>query len=64
MMVRDGTIETGDSPPITDIRIAREETVIMTEQELDNAVEALAVLVTRHWDYLRQLHRQDVTLAA
>lgn len=25
---------------------------------------ALAVLVTRHWDYLRHLHQDDVTLAA
>ena len=51
-------------PPITSIRVAREETVTMTDQELDNAVEALAVLVTRHWDYLRRLHQSDVTLAA
>jgi hypothetical protein len=36
----------------------------MTDQEFDDAVEALAVLVTRHWHYLRQLRRTDVTLAA
>jgi hypothetical protein len=50
------------------VRIVREETVIMTPEQLDNAVEALAVLLTRHWDTVRadpaRRHRDDLTLAA
>jgi len=37
-------------PAVADIRIARIETVTMTAAEYDNAVEALAVLITRWWD--------------
>jgi hypothetical protein len=36
-------------PAITEIRIARIETVTMTAAEYDNAVEALAVLINRWW---------------
>jgi hypothetical protein len=34
----------------TEIVIVREETVVMTAAQFDNAVEALAVLILRHHD--------------
>jgi hypothetical protein len=42
-----GRVAAGDHPPF---RIARIETPHMTPQQYDNAVEALAVLITAHWD--------------
>ncbi len=43
--------------------IARTETVFMTDQEFDNAVEALAVLLSRHRHRLAA-RAKDLDLAA
>lgn len=43
-------------PAITDIRVARIETVTMTTAEYENAVEALAVLINRWWQQHPEHH--------
>jgi hypothetical protein len=43
-------------PAITNIKIARIETVTMTATEYDAAVEALAVLIARWWDHHPEHH--------
>lgn len=37
------------APTITDVRVARIETVTMTPAEETEAIEALAVLISRYW---------------
>jgi hypothetical protein len=37
------------APTITDVRVARIETVTMTPAEETEAIEALAVLIARYW---------------
>jgi hypothetical protein len=56
-------------PPsrIRPFRVTRIETVTMTPAEYDNAVEALAVLITAHWQHCPadpQPQRGDLELAA
>jgi hypothetical protein len=53
--------------PGREIVIAREETVVMTAAQFDNAVEALAVLILRHHDTTRpgpETGRDHLDLAA
>ena len=51
-----GTCRTKSSPAFP-IRIAHIETVPMTPEEFDNAIEAWAILINRYW----QQHPEDAT---